>query len=353
MAAGARRAGTADTANRRELGKADRAAVPRSRHGGWQPHPSRPDPIELLQEQASTRLPELVPIRYGRMLVSPFTFFRGAACVMAGISPGAPPALRRSCAATPTCPTSAHSPAPDRRLVFGVNDFDETLPGPFEWDVKRLVASFAVAGRDRGFDAGQRGGGQPRASAASYREAMREFAEMRTWTSGTRLDRTSRRSSGDGARRSAEAAQAFESNVAKARAKDSTAGLRQADTVVDGRAADRQRPAADRPGRGAAPPDRAAAARRRRPTASCAPTGAPCRRTGGPARALPLRRRRPQGGRGRQRRHARLDRADARPRRRRPAVPPARRRRRPRCWSRTSARASTPTTVSGWSRVSG
>ena len=114
----------------------------------------RRDPVELLEEQAASRVPELVPIRYGRMLVSPFTFFRGAAYPMAADLAGAP----RTGLEVQLCGDAHLSnfgafAAPDRRLVFSINDFDETLPGPFEWDVKRLVASFAVAGRDRGFDA--------------------------------------------------------------------------------------------------------------------------------------------------------------------------------------------------------
>jgi uncharacterized protein (DUF2252 family) len=113
--------------------------------------------VDALEEQARTRVPELVPIRYGRMLVSPFTFFRGAAYIMAADLAGAP----RTGLRAPLCGDAHLSnfgvfAAPDRRLVFGLNHFDETLPGPFEWDVKRLVASFAVTGRDRGFDPGSR-----------------------------------------------------------------------------------------------------------------------------------------------------------------------------------------------------
>ena len=128
--------------------------------------PDRRDPVELLEEQAASRVPELVPIRYGRMLVSPFTFFRGAAYPMAADLAGEP----RTGLEVQLCGDAHLSnfggfAAPDRRLVFSINDFDETLPGPFEWDVKRLVASFAVAGRDRGFDAKQRRGDQPRRDA--------------------------------------------------------------------------------------------------------------------------------------------------------------------------------------------
>ena len=138
-------------------GKAARAMAPRSAHGEWEPAADRRDPVELLEEQAASRVPELVPIRYGRMLVSPFTFFRGAAYPMAADLAGAP----RTGLEVQLCGDAHLSnfggfAAPDRRLVFSINDFDETLPGPFEWDVKRLVASFAVAGRDRGFDAKQR-----------------------------------------------------------------------------------------------------------------------------------------------------------------------------------------------------
>src|SRR5262249_35080651 len=140
-------------AERAAVGKAARAEVPRRSHGEWEPPPKRPDPVELLQEQAASRVPELVPIRYGRMLVSPFTFYRGAAYLMASDLAGGP----RSGLNVQLCGDAHLSnfgayASPDRRLVFSVNDFDETLPGPFEWDVKRLVASFVVAGRDRGFD---------------------------------------------------------------------------------------------------------------------------------------------------------------------------------------------------------
>ena len=136
------------------------------RRGRWRRAPGmgngsrldRPDPVGLLEEQAASRVPELVPIRYGRMLVSPFTFFRGAAYPMAADLAGA----ARTGLDVQLCGDAHLSnfggfAGPDRRLVFSINDFDETLPGPFEWDVKRLVASFAVAGRDRGFDANSDG----------------------------------------------------------------------------------------------------------------------------------------------------------------------------------------------------
>ena len=163
-------------AERVARGQAARADVPRSAHAEFDPGPKRPDPIALLEGQATTRVPELVPIRYGRMLVSPFTFYRGAALIMASDLATTPttdlqrPALRR------------RPPVELRRLRhpraahgLRLNDFDETLPGPFEWDLKRLAASLEVAGRDRGFADAEREA-VVRACAASYRSAMADFA---------------------------------------------------------------------------------------------------------------------------------------------------------------------------------
>jgi uncharacterized protein (DUF2252 family) len=159
-------------------GKTARAEVGRSVLGAWAPPSNRRDPVDLLEEQAVTRVEELVPIRYGRMLISPFTFFRGAAYLMASDLAGVP----RTGLEVQLCGDAHLSnfgiyAAPDRRLVFGVNDFDETLPGPFEWDLARLVASFAVAGRDRGFDVKQRQAINLTATRA-YRAAMKSFAGM-------------------------------------------------------------------------------------------------------------------------------------------------------------------------------
>ena len=161
-------------------GKAARRETPRSRHARWEPAPDRPDPIALLEEQAADRLPDLVPIRYGRMLVSPFTFFRGAAAIMAADLEGTP----RSGVSVQLCGDAHLSNfglfgSPERRLIFDVNDFDETLSGPWEWDVKRLAASFEVAGRDRGFDASDRRD-IVTAGVHGYRDQMRAAAEMRT-----------------------------------------------------------------------------------------------------------------------------------------------------------------------------
>jgi uncharacterized protein (DUF2252 family) len=171
-------------------GKAARAEAPRSRHAEWEPWVERPDPIALLEEQATTRVPELVPIRYGRMAASPFAFYRGAAYVMAADLAGTP----RSGIQAQLCGDAHLSnfggfASPERDLIFDVNDFDETLPGPWEWDVKRLAASIVVAGRERGFSAKQRREAVG-ASVQQYRQAMRRFATMRNldiWYA--RLDR--------------------------------------------------------------------------------------------------------------------------------------------------------------------
>ena len=166
-------------AERVARGKVARRTVPRSSHAAFEPAAGRPDPVELLEQQADTRVPELVPIRYGRMLASPFTFFRGAALIMAA-----------DLAATPRtgfdvqCCGDAHLSnfglyaSPERRLVFDINDFDETLPGPWEWDVKRLAVSILIAARDNEFAPGE----QDRVVldvVREYRRWMREFASMR------------------------------------------------------------------------------------------------------------------------------------------------------------------------------
>src|SRR5690242_90912 len=132
-------------ADRVARGKAAREQSPRSAHGIWDRPVDRRDPVEVLEEQSSLRVPELVPIRYGRMLLSPFTFFRGAAAVMAeDLAGGSRTGLHSQLSGDAHLSNFGIFAAPDRRLIFGVNDFDETLPGPFEWDVKRLVTSFAV-----------------------------------------------------------------------------------------------------------------------------------------------------------------------------------------------------------------
>ena len=215
-------------------GKAARAEVPRAVLGEWLAQSGRRDPVVMLEEQAASRVPELVPIRYGRMLVSPFTFYRGAAYLMAADLAGSP----RSGLNVQLCGDAHLSnfgafAAPDRRLVFDLNDFDETLPGPFEWDLKRLVASFAVAGRDLAFSPDQRRGVNL-AVTRSYREAMAGLASMKSldlWYS--RVDAETL-IAGFQSTASAKRRKLMEKNLAKTRAKDSLRAFDKLTTIVDG-----------------------------------------------------------------------------------------------------------------------
>ena len=141
-------------AERVARGKAARGEVPRGGHGVFEPSSTRVDPVEVLERQAETRVQELVPIRYGRMLVSPFTFYRGAAAIMANDLDATPRSgLTVQCCGDAHLSNFGVFASPERRLVFDLNDFDETLPGPWEWDVKRLAASMLIAARDNGFRA--------------------------------------------------------------------------------------------------------------------------------------------------------------------------------------------------------
>ena len=159
-------------------GRAARTQAPRSGHGRWSPAPDRPDPVALLEEQAASRVPMLVPIRHGRMLASPFTFYRGAALIMASDLAGTPVS-----GVTVQLCGDAHLSnfglfgTPERQMIFDINDFDETLPGPWEWDVKRLAASFEIMGRDRGFSRADRRA-IVMAAVAEYRDRMRQAAGM-------------------------------------------------------------------------------------------------------------------------------------------------------------------------------
>lgn len=221
-------------AERAARGRAMRADVPRSSHAEWAAAPGRRDPVELLEEQAVSRVDELVPVRYGRMLVSPFTFFRGAAYIMAAdLAAGPRTGLDAQLCGDAHLSNFGAFAAPDRRLVFSVNDFDETLPGPFEWDLKRLVASFAVAGRSRGFDDKQRRAINLTVTRA-YREAMTDFARMRTvdvWYSRLNMDEVSARF-----RELATPKQVrqYDANVEKAQSKDSLAAFAKLTRMVDG-----------------------------------------------------------------------------------------------------------------------
>jgi uncharacterized protein (DUF2252 family) len=174
-----------------ERGRAARRSAPRSSHGQWRPAPGRPNPIDVLEEQAAARVPELVPIRYGRMLVSPFTFFRGGAAIMAhDLAPTPDSAITVQCCGDAHLSNFGVFGSPERRLIFDINDFDETLPGPWEWDVKRLAASFEIAGRDRGYSADDRRR-VVLAAAREYRLGMRSAAQEGTldvWYSHMDID---------------------------------------------------------------------------------------------------------------------------------------------------------------------
>ena len=206
-------------------GKAARAEAPRSAHAEWQAAERR-DPLGLLGEQDGTRVPELVPIRYGRMLRSPFAFYRGAAAVMAAdLADTVDAGLGVQLCGDAHLANFGVFSAPDRRLVFDCNDFDETSPGPFEWDVKRLAASVAVAGRDRGFQGRER---RPAvlAGVASYRDSMRRFAAMRdidVWYA--RIDVAARLAQFEELLDSKHL-QRIERGLAKARSKDSLRAVR-------------------------------------------------------------------------------------------------------------------------------
>jgi uncharacterized protein (DUF2252 family) len=159
-----------------ERGRAARRTTPRSAHGDWSPASDRPDPVAVLAAQAATRLPELVPIRYGRMLVSPFTFYRGAAAVMAAdLAATSDSGIVVQACGDAHIANFGGFAAPDRRVVFSPNDFDETLPGPWEWDVKRMAASAEIAGRDVGLPVESRRWIVAE-GVREYREAMRHFA---------------------------------------------------------------------------------------------------------------------------------------------------------------------------------
>ena len=222
-------------AERAARGKEARAEVPRESHAVFDPPPDRPDPIGLLEEQAKTRVPELVPIRRGRMMVSPFTYYRGAALPMASDLSRTPV----SGLAVQACGDAHLSNfgifgSAERLLVFDVNDFDETTPGPWEWDVKRLAASMEVAARGNGF------GGKDRreivtATVASYRQAMRGFAKMTNldvWYAHADMDQLQAEFNSQLEKRQRKM---VDKGMAKARTRDSMQEVGKLTHLVDGR----------------------------------------------------------------------------------------------------------------------
>jgi len=223
---------------RRARGKEARTQTPLSAHTGWGVAADRPDPVALLEEQNTAREQDLVPVRHGRMMVSPFTFYRGAARIMAADLKDTP----RSGLNAQLCGDAHLSnfgafASPERQLLFDVNDFDETLPGPFEYDVKRMAASFTIAARNNAFSKADTRVAT-RASVAGYREAMAGFAQMTTmevWYAHLSADEimaTVRK--GAKTKQDAKSAKRTQKAVEKARTRDSLQALSKLGELVDG-----------------------------------------------------------------------------------------------------------------------
>ena len=217
------------------------SVAPRSSHGEFRPAGDRPDPVALLERQATSRVPELVPIRYGRMLVSPFTFFRGAALIMAADLASTP----RSGLRVQVCGDAHLSnfglfASPERTMMFDVNDFDETLPGPWEWDLKRLAASVVIAARDREFTE-KEANNAALSVGASYRSEMLRLsglATMDVWYTRidvagllAELEATAGRTGSKADKRMAARTARI---ITKARTRDNLQALSKLTTVVEG-----------------------------------------------------------------------------------------------------------------------
>jgi uncharacterized protein (DUF2252 family) len=223
-------------AERVARGKAARAEVPRASHADYEPPRRRADPIKLLERQAKTRVPELVPIRYGRMLVSPFTFYRGAALIMASDLAATPRSgLNVQCCGDAHLSNFGVFASPERKLVFDVNDFDETLPGPWEWDVKRLAVSMMIAARNNDYPAKD----QDQIvldTVKEYRTAMAGFAAMKNlevWYAHLDIEDTLREL---GSQFKAKQVKRTEKALTKARTKDSMSAFSKLTREVDGEA---------------------------------------------------------------------------------------------------------------------
>jgi uncharacterized protein (DUF2252 family) len=223
---------------RKAAGKAARRRIPRSALGGWEPASDRPDPVALLQSQDETRESDLVPVRHGRMMVSPFTFYRGAAKIMSADLSTIPRAgLDVQLCGDAHLSNFGVFASPERALLFDLNDFDETLPGPFEYDVARLSASFVVAGRDNGFLPAQ-SAATATAAIGAYRTAMKGFAAMGTldiWYSKLDADEVIARGLGGvKAKERKQRGKIAAKALAKARTKDSMQALSKLAVVENG-----------------------------------------------------------------------------------------------------------------------
>jgi uncharacterized protein (DUF2252 family) len=223
--------GVADSTAR---GREARRQTPRRAQAVLEPPAADRDPVAILEEQSRTRVPELIPIRYGRMLVSPFTFFRGTAAIMAGDLAATPnTGLIVQCCGDAHLSNFGVFASPDRRLVFDLNDFDETLPGPFEWDVKRLGASLLIAARDNGFGQDDEGLAVL-ATVAAYREAMAGFAasdNLSVWYARLEIESTLQEYA---AQMTPRGTKLTEKMIARARTRDSMSALSKLAEVVDG-----------------------------------------------------------------------------------------------------------------------
>ena len=217
-----------------EHGKALRASVPREAHAEWTPTPDRPDPVELLRSQGKSRVQALLPLRYERMSVSAFTFYRGGALIMASdLSTTPTTGIEVQACGDAHISNFGLFSSPERRTVFDINDFDETLPGPWEWDVKRLAASVEICGRDNGFTKKQRKAAVL-ACVQGYRESMARFAEMGhldVWYAHLDVDTLHAKVASD---LDAESVKSADKVLAKAKAKDSARAIRKLTEVVDG-----------------------------------------------------------------------------------------------------------------------
>ena len=339
-------------------GKAARQAAPRADHGTWQPAADRPDPIALLEEQSESRVPELVPIRYGRMLVSPFTFYRGAALVMAADLASTP----QSGINVQLCGDAHLSNfglfgSPERQVLFDINDFDETLPGPWEWDVKRLAASIEVLGRERGFSPDDRRA-ILRAAVREYRLVMRHAANLGTleaWYDHMDVEQVMSwvRAEVAANRLGKKEARQAEKDVAKARTRDSMRVFAKRTDEIDGKI----RIVADPPL--IVPLDdlilREGLERRLGAADAFADPEVPAIAGRPPPsdRGVRVRPHCAQGRRRRQCRDPRLDPPLRRTRRATTRCSSSRKKPKPRCSSGSSARASMPTTAGGWSWANG
>ena len=222
-----------DATERAVRGRAARSVARRSAHAGWRAAEGRRDPVEALEDQARSRVPELVPIRYGRMAASPFAFFRGAAAVMAADLAHTPVSgLRAQACGDAHLSNFGVFAAPDRRLLFDLNDFDESLPAPWEWDVKRLAASFAIAARENGLRRKARKA-VAEATAEAYRDSMRAFASQRNlevWYARFDVESALEAIEDEDPR----TLKRVRRNLAKARSKDSLRALEKLTETVDG-----------------------------------------------------------------------------------------------------------------------